>query len=127
ALARGRTLGPSARVLYVAAAWTAVEWLRAHLPYGIPWALLGTAVDPASAPAQVADLGGVYLVSFVLALPSAALAELVRRGRAARAAAAVAVVLVVAAALYGGARRTVIARTAAAAPSLRIAIAHAEL
>ena len=78
ALARGRALAPLPRVLYAAAAWTAVEWVRAHLPYGIPWALLGTALDPASAPAQVADLGGVYLVSFVVALPSAAVAEILR-------------------------------------------------
>lgn len=131
-VARATACGPVARVLLVAAAWTAVEYGRGHLPYAMPWAPLGAALPPDGVIAQVADLGGVYLVSFVVAVVNAALAfawTSGRRGdaRAARPPLLVAVVVLALAAGYGGWRRAQVDRHMAAAPTLRVGLVHAEL
>lgn len=65
------------RALLLAMLWVAWEVARARVLTGDPWLLLGYA--PASYPAliQIADLGGVYAVSFVLAFVNAAVAECV--------------------------------------------------
>ncbi len=123
---------PATRILLTAAAWTAVEYGRGRLPYAMPWAPLGAALPPEGAVAQVADLGGVYLVSFVVAAVNAALAYgwtcvATGRARAARPALAVAAVVLCVAAGYGVWRRADVARRMAAAPTLRVALVHAEL
>lgn len=123
---------PVARVFLIAAAWTAVEYGRGHVPYGMPWAPLGAALPPDGAVAQVADLGGVYLVSFVVAGINAALAygwtsAATGRARAARPALAGALIVLGVAAGYGTWRRADVARHMAAAPTLRVALVHAEL
>lgn len=59
-----------------AALWVACELARARLLTGEPWMLLGYALVPSPALIQAADLGGVYLLSFVAILTNAALAEL---------------------------------------------------
>ena len=52
--------------------WTACEYLRAKLPdLEFPWALLGSALSGQLSLIQVADLGGVWIVSFVAALVAA--------------------------------------------------------
>lgn len=132
AAARAAAAGPVGGVLLVAAAWTAVEYGRGRLPYAMPWAPLGAALAPDGAIAQVADLGGVYLVSFVVAVVNAALAFAWTSGardgaRAARTPLVVAAVVLALAAGYGGWRRTHVAREVAAAPALRVALVHAEL
>jgi len=63
------------RVLATAAAWSATELARTALLTGNPWDLLGHALYGAPQFIQVADLGGVPAVSFVLATTGAALAE----------------------------------------------------
>ncbi|MBI1849722.1 MAG: apolipoprotein N-acyltransferase [Planctomycetes bacterium] len=55
------------------AAFAATEYLRAHLLTGFPWILLGHSQLPFLAFAQIADLGGVYGISFVLALVAGSL------------------------------------------------------
>lgn len=66
------------RVLFpflAGAAWVMAEFDRSHLLTGNPWVLLGysqVGVDPV---VQLADLAGVYGVSFVLVTVNAALAE----------------------------------------------------
>ena len=77
ALGAGARLAPPVRVLLAAATWAAVEYGRGQLPYGMLWAPLGAALAPDSVVAQVADLGGVYAVSFVVVTVNAALAELI--------------------------------------------------
>ncbi len=75
---------------FVAAAWVAAELGRCRLFGGNPWGLLGyTLADPLAGPSasaidgvlrlpvQIADLGGVYLVSFVLVAWNATVADLV--------------------------------------------------
>ncbi|MCC6849125.1 MAG: apolipoprotein N-acyltransferase [Deltaproteobacteria bacterium] len=131
-VARTTAAGPVVRVLLVAAAWTAIEYGRGRFPYAIPWAPLGAAIPPDGVVAQTADLGGVHLVSFALAAANAALAVAwtsLRTGRVRSAIAALAagIVVVSAAAGYGGWRRAEVARAMAIAPTLRIALVHAEL
>lgn len=50
-----------------ACAWVAVEWLRGWLLTGFPWNFLGTSQASLEGLIQVAELGGVLLVSWVLA------------------------------------------------------------
>jgi apolipoprotein N-acyltransferase len=64
--------------------WTASEYLRAKLPdLEFPWALLGSALSRQLPLIQVADLGGVWALSFVAAFAGAGCAALLRdpRGR----------------------------------------------
>ncbi|MBF0626762.1 MAG: apolipoprotein N-acyltransferase [Magnetococcales bacterium] len=58
-------LAPGYGVLPLAAAalWVVGEWLRAHLFSGFPWNLIGYVWDGADPLVQIADLGGVYLLS----------------------------------------------------------------
>ena len=72
----GRLRAPTVRVLATAAAWTALELLRARAFTGAPWDLLAHALYARPLWIQTADLGGAFLVSFVLAASSAAVAEL---------------------------------------------------
>ncbi len=75
--------------LAVAVAWVGLEYVRAHFPTGFPflkplglhqlvgfaWYYLGHALHDFPALIQVADLGGVWLISFMLAAFNAMLAE----------------------------------------------------
>lgn len=127
-LALGTRLPAPAFVLYAPAAWVAVEYARAHGPLSAPWALLGSALSQELVPAQVADLGGLYAVSFLAVLPSAALvAPLYRRRRSALAAGAIAALLVIAALGYGAWRLRDVRARMVSAPTWRIALVHAEL
>jgi apolipoprotein N-acyltransferase len=54
--------------------WVAAEWVRGRLFGGFPWALLGYSQYTHLAVIQVAELGGVWAVSFLLAAANAALA-----------------------------------------------------
>ncbi len=146
----GRPTTPLGRVLYAPAAWVTVEYLRAHVPFGTPWALLGLALAEAPTVSQIADLGGAYAITFVLVLTSAAAAELLHARTARRrlaatgsgglatglaatgprglaAALALTVAVLAATAGYGMARRTQVRAAIARAPTARIALVHAEL
>src|SRR5205809_1127208 len=63
--------------------WVVSEWLRSTLGTGMPWELLGHTQFRHLAVIQIADLGGVYAVSFVMALASVSCAELLGQGRTA--------------------------------------------
>lgn len=97
--------GGIARPLLVACVWVACELGRSTLLTGEPWMLLGYALSPYPLLIQTADLGGVYILSFLVAFTNACLAEATRRGRHAplRPVAAAAAVLV-ATLLYGSYR-----------------------
>lgn len=69
-------VGGAGAALLVGAGWVAAEWLRATVTAD-PWALLGYSQAGVHSLVQVADLGGVYAVSFVLAVANAAAAQLV--------------------------------------------------
>jgi apolipoprotein N-acyltransferase len=91
--------------LLTAAAWMTAELGRATVLTGNPWVLLGYSQAGARAVAQVADLAGVYGVSFVLAASSAAMADLfLARDRFVARRIGVVGVLVTAALIYGSVR-----------------------
>jgi apolipoprotein N-acyltransferase len=54
-------------ILTVPLVWTALEYLRAHALGGFPWYFLGHSQHDFLALTQVADLGGAYAVSFLVA------------------------------------------------------------
>ncbi len=80
----------------VAALYVTAELARANLLTGHPWLLLGYALVPHPALIQLAELGGVYLLSFAVALANAFVAEALWRRRAPFALAAAAVILLAA-------------------------------
>lgn len=61
--------------LWGAAAWTGLEYVRGTLFGGLPWFLLGYTQHEALRVVQIADLGGVWLVSALVAFVNAALAD----------------------------------------------------
>jgi apolipoprotein N-acyltransferase len=79
--ALARRTGPALPLL-AAAAWVAAELGRSRLLTGNPWALFGYSQVGVDAVVQVADVTGVYGVSFALVAVNAALVELwaCRRG-----------------------------------------------
>jgi apolipoprotein N-acyltransferase len=58
-------------------AWVAAEWGRGHLFGGFPWGLLGYTQYSQLPVIQIAELGGVYAVSFVVLTVNAAVAGMV--------------------------------------------------
>jgi apolipoprotein N-acyltransferase len=62
-------------VLWAPAAWVALEYVRSHLFGGIAWFLLGTSQIDAFHLIQIADLGGAWLVSALVAFVSAAVVD----------------------------------------------------
>jgi apolipoprotein N-acyltransferase len=78
---------PFQRILLTATLYVTCELARASLLTGHPWLLLGYAAAPYTTWVQMADLGGVYLLSFTIVLFGASLVELLvgthdARGRA---------------------------------------------
>jgi apolipoprotein N-acyltransferase len=78
-VARGE--GPLAELVLLPAVWVAGEVVRSHLGDGCPWVLLGHSQYQRLSLIQVADLGGVPAVSYVVALVNVALAAVGRRER----------------------------------------------
>jgi apolipoprotein N-acyltransferase len=72
----GKRAGPATRPLVLAALWVACELARARFVMGEPWMLLGYSLTTTPLLIQAADLGGVYVLSFVVALVNTTLAEL---------------------------------------------------
>jgi apolipoprotein N-acyltransferase len=68
---------PSLAFLAAPALWTALELARTYVFSGFPWSLLGYTQYTALPVIQVADITGVYGISFVIVLVNAALAELI--------------------------------------------------
>lgn len=89
------------------AAWVACEVVRSQLGDGCPWVLLGHSQYRWLGMIQVADLGGVPAVSYLVALGNVALALQLRRGLSGRArlAIAAAAALALASAWAYGARQ----------------------
>jgi apolipoprotein N-acyltransferase len=57
--------------------WVGGEWVRGHLMGGFPWGSLGYSQYRALVAIQIAEIGGVYAVSFVVAAANAAVAAAV--------------------------------------------------
>jgi apolipoprotein N-acyltransferase len=63
------------RPLLVACVWVGYEYLKSNGVLAFPWALAAYPLNNVLPAIQVADLGGVYLVSFLIVLLQASLAE----------------------------------------------------
>jgi apolipoprotein N-acyltransferase len=113
---------PATILVGVPALYVGAELLRARVLGGLPWALLGHALHASPSLIQVADLGGVFAVSFLIGFVNAAalLALTGSRRRDAVLPAAAAIGLVVAVALYGHARLAAVAESAGG--TVRVAI-----
>lgn len=92
------------RILVLAVAWVALEWLRGHLFTGFPWNLAGNAWLPLLPVAQAASLFGIYGLSLLMVLAGGAVAVLADRAQPARRMAALIGLVIVAFGLWGGAR-----------------------
>lgn len=71
------------RILFIPFLWVALEYLRGHLFTGFPWALLGYSQYSNLAVIQIADIAGVWIVSFLVMLINTALSDMFIRRRAA--------------------------------------------
>lgn len=61
--------------------WVAIEYLRTITPFGgFPWLLLGYSQQPYPLLIQIADMTGVYGVSFLLVMVNAVISEIVLWG-----------------------------------------------
>jgi len=65
--------------LWIAAVWTAVEFLRSQGALGFPWALLGASQHQSPTVVQIASVTGIYGVSFLVMLVNAALYVILTR------------------------------------------------
>ena len=72
-----RRVAPVLRPLLGAWLWAASELLRAHIFTGLPWELLAHTQWTRLLVIQIADLGGAYAVSFLLAFVSLTVGELI--------------------------------------------------
>ena len=63
----------------IALVWTMMEWQKSNGYFAFPWGLLPYTVQSVPVLIQIADTGGVYGLSFFLALCNAVLTELPRR------------------------------------------------
>ncbi len=94
--------GPGAALACAPPLWVSGEWIRGHLMGGFPWGLLGYSQHGVLPVIQIAELAGVYGVSFVIVAGNAALAALLALGwRRAYHGALVAAALVVATLGFG--------------------------
>ena len=73
-------LGPGWALATVAPLWVVGEWLRGWLMDGFPWGLAGYSQHGVLPVIQVAELTGVYGVSFLLVAVNCALAAALRLG-----------------------------------------------
>jgi len=76
---RGR-LGVGTALCLAPPLWVVGEWIRGHLMGGFPWGLLGYSQHAQLPVIQIAELGGVYAVSFLIVAVNAALAGLLVPG-----------------------------------------------
>jgi apolipoprotein N-acyltransferase len=101
AIARVWLAYPLLWVLGLPGVWVALELIRAHVFTGFPWANLGYTQTPLHALIQIADLSGVYGVSWLVVLSSTVLTALLRRSRGRYAGLLVLGVCLVGAFIYG--------------------------
>lgn len=118
------------RPFVVAAAWVAAELARGTLFTGNPWALVGYSQVAVLPLLQIADVTGVYGVSFLVVAANAALAELwlARRTPDARRQAAIGSALVAASVVLALAYGTVrLERFPSEGPAVRVAAVQSDV
>jgi len=119
------------RILIGPALWVALEYLRTYFPLGgFPWALLGASQYKFLPAIQVAELGGVYLVSWLVALVNfgiAALLEKLPPSRKAWQESGLALVCFFAALIFGQVRIGQVMHAFSEKPEIRVAIVQGNI
>ncbi|MFW6134702.1 MAG: apolipoprotein N-acyltransferase [Elusimicrobiota bacterium] len=59
---------PLYRIIFIAISWVLLEYIRAHLFTGFPWLLLGYSLWKIKPMIQIADITGIYGISFIIVL-----------------------------------------------------------
>jgi apolipoprotein N-acyltransferase len=96
------SIGPGWSLAMAPVLWVAGEWIRGHLMGGFPWGLLGYSQYRVLPVIQIAEVAGVYGVSFLLVAVNSALAGPVAIGwRRSRPGSVVAAALVLASVAFG--------------------------
>ena len=62
------------RVIAIPVVWVTAEWLRCNTVSEFPWLPIGSTQTPAIAMCQIADIAGLWAVSFIVVLTNALLA-----------------------------------------------------
>jgi apolipoprotein N-acyltransferase len=109
----------------VPALWVAAELFRVHLLGGLPWALLGHALYRQPTLIQIADLAGVFGVSFMIAAVNVGVLLAIRGpsgGRGTVIPLTIALGLVGAAWLYGNVRLRDMTRQAGNRPTIAVGV-----
>jgi apolipoprotein N-acyltransferase len=117
---RGAPLWLSAPLL-----WTALEYLRAHLMTGFPWASLGYSQYLHLQLIQISDVTGIYGISFAIVLINAVLFDFISeklRGRSILIESAAAVLIILLIFLYGHFRMNAIDALLKKAPDLEVSL-----
>jgi apolipoprotein N-acyltransferase len=108
ALAANRLEGrPWLWLLGLPVIWVTLEWIRAHLLTGFPWANLGYTQTAFTRLVQISDITGVYGISWLLVLANTSIVAFLRRSRL-WAGIAITFLCLIAASLYGTWRLAVI-------------------
>ncbi len=107
-------------------AWVALEFIRAHALSGFPWANLGYTQGPLNSLIQVADLVGVFGVSWLVVLGNAAITACLYRFRV-RASVLVFGLCLAAAAGYGMLRLDVIRNLQEQAPPFTVGLVQGNI
>jgi len=112
--------------------WVALEYLRGFLLSGFPWELLGYSQYRVLSLVQIADLTGVYGVSFLIILANAALYRLAlfaaeRRWSPAFREVLAAGILIAGTGIYGQWRLMELAQTSSPEKSIRVALVQGNI
>src|SRR5262245_718323 len=119
----GPRLGRGPALAAAPVLWVAGEWLRGHLMGGFPWGLIGYSQHAVLPVIQVAELGGVYAVSFVIVSANAALAAVAGLGwRRAWPGPVIAGLLLLAAVGFGVRALAALDRAARGAPAVLVGV-----
>ena len=68
-------------LLFIPSLWVILEYLRSHLLTGFPWALLGYSQYVNLPVIQIADIAGVWLVSFLIMFVNVSIKEALQSKR----------------------------------------------
>jgi apolipoprotein N-acyltransferase len=127
-LARMRaSMGTPLALLLAAPSWVATELGRQHVWDGFPWALLGYSQVTVLPIAQLASLVGVYGLSGLLALTSAATAFVIIDQRARRWTVAAAVICLVAGCAFWGRARMATGSLVHQGETVRVAVVQGNI
>lgn len=113
---------PLLEIFGLPCAWVALEFMRAYALTGFPWANLGYTQTSVTPLVQIADVTGVYGVSWLIVLANTALLGCYRRPRQGIAALGVLIACLAGASAYGTWRLDAIGRQQAQAEPLTVAV-----